>query len=1090
MTHKGLIMTLFNNTQVLQFDNITSRVADDLMLQIKKNSKIAIAAACFSIYAYDALKKQLDDIDELRFIFTSPAFINQNNQKEHMEFYIPRMEREQSLYGTEFELKLRNKLTQKAISKECAEWVRQKVQFKSNKTSRPMQSFVNVGNKYTYIGINGFTTTDLGVEKGNSLGGFVNRVESEASRKYLQMFDEVWNDPEQMEDVKAKVLENIETVYAENSPEFIYMVTLYNIFKEFLNNLSDDVMPNDAVGFKESQIWKMLFAFQKDAAIDIIHKLEKYNGCILADSVGLGKTFTALAVIKYYENRNKSVLVLCPKKLQNNWMTYKSHYTNNPLIKDRLRYDVLYHTDLSRENGFSNGLDLSLINWNTYDLLVIDESHNFRNGGQTTIDDEGLEHYNRYNQLMEKVIKTGVKTKVLMLSATPVNNRFVDLKYQLELAYEGAEDQINEKLDTKKSLSQIFNGAQRAFNAWSKLDTKERTAERLLCMLDQDFFTVLDAVTIARSRKHIEKSYNTDEIGKFPDRLEPINKYPAITSDVSVDLKYKDLANQLYTLNLSVYAPSSYILPSRLDKYEKLYGKKKGNRGISLKGRELGTVKLMGINLLKRLESSWYAFKLTAESIQEKINKSVAIVQKYEKNRSGSIDVIGLNDEDAAEQGLIGEQYQIDLKDMDYKTWLADLLADQATFNEILNKFAGMSPQNDNKLHELQKLISNKIEHPINPGNKKILIFTEWADTAKYLYEQLSSYVKNKFGLDTALITGDAGTSKTTINHDRKVKMDFNMIMTLFSPISKDRDKLNDAPNGNIDILIGTDCISEGQNLQDCDFMVNFDIHWNPVRIVQRFGRIDRIGSKNDKIQMVNFWPENDLDEYIDLTNRVQNRMVGVAIAGTGTNIIGKDTDLAYRREQLEKIQKESPDLEDMNTGVNIMDLGLNEFRMEIVEYLKSHPEVEKSARGMHTIVPATPDMPAGTIFVLRNVNNGERIDKQNRLHPFYMVYLAENGEVICDHLSPKKMLDFMRRLCKGHDAPYKALCKRFNSETKDGFEMAHYSDMLSKSIQSIIQVKEESDINSLFSFDGGGLLTNTIQGLDDFELISFIVVK
>ncbi len=1083
-------MALFNNSDVKLFDNYTSRLIDDLKEQVKKHSKLSIAAACFSMYAYENLKKQLNDVAELRFIFTSPTFLNQKNQKEQREFYIPRQEREQSLYGTEFELRLRNKLTQKAISKECADWIRAKVQFKSNKTSGPMQSYINIDDRYTYTGINGFTTTDLGTEKGNTIGTFINRIGTDAARQYLRKFDEIWNNPELLEDVKSKVLESIETVYKENSPEFIYMVTLYNIFREFLADISSDYMPKDATGFKNSKIWNMLYSFQKDAAIDIIHKLEKYNGCILADSVGLGKTFTALAVMKYYQERNMRVLVLCPKKLQDNWGTFKGNYSNNPVAEDRFNYDILYHTDLTRESGRTGETDLSRINWGNYDLLVLDESHNFRNGGQTNVDEDGVEHLNRYNQLMEKVIKPCVRTKVLMLSATPVNNRFVDLKHQLELAYEGVEDTINDKLDTQKNLTTIFNNAQRAFNEWSNKPFEQRTTEALLSALDQDFFTVLDSVTIARSRKHIEKSYNMDEIGKFPTRKPPINKSPAITLDPEFGLDYKMLADKLWKLNMAVYNPSKHIHPSVREKYEQLYGKREG-RGISLIGREMGTVKLMGTNLLKRLESSWYAFNLTATAIQNKINSAIAVVENFMTKHSGSLVIDDMDDEQLAEFGLNSGKYKIDLNDMDYKSWLAELYSDRDILDSILQSFAKITPENDNKLQELKNLISDKINNPINPGNKKILIFTEWADTAEYLYKHLSEYVHDEFGLNTAVITGDAGTSKTTLKVNNKIKLDFNMIMTLFSPVSKGRDKLNCAPQDDIDILIGTDCISEGQNLQDCDFMVNFDIHWNPVRIVQRFGRIDRIGSKNDCIQMVNFWPEGDLDEYINLTNRVQNRMIGGSVVGTGANPLKtSDDDLAYRREQLKKIQTENPDIEDVGTGVNIMDLGLNEFRLEVVEYLKIHPELEHVAHGLHTIVPATDDMPAGTIFILRNVNNGEKIDKQNRLHPFYMVYLSENGDVVCDHLSPKKMLDFMRRLCKGQNTPYKELCRVFNNETRDGFDMAHYSDLLSKSIQSIIQTKDESDIDSIFGTGGSGLLTNSIRGLDDFELISFIVVK
>lgn len=495
-------------------DNINSTVKGDLQSVIHKGSKLSIAAACFSIYAYQELKKQLEGIDELRFIFTSPTFVTEKASKAQREFYIPRISRERSLYGTEFEVKLRNELTQKAIAKECADWIRRKVTFKSNVTQEQMMGFMTV-DESTYMPINGFTTVDLGCERGNNAYYPVQKTESfENAGYFLNLFEQLWNDKKKLQEVTDVVIENITAAYRENAPEYIYFFALYNIFHEFLDDISADELPNEATGFKESKIWEMLYNFQRDAVLAIISKLEKFNGCILADSVGLGKTFTALAVIKYYENRNKSVLVLCPKKLSENWNTYKGNYINNTIAEDRLRYDVLYHTDLSREHGQSNGIDLDRLNWGNYDLVVIDESHNFRNGGEVSGEDA---KENRYLKLLNKVVRAGVRTKVLMLSATPVNNKFIDLKNQLALAYEGDAEQINQKLATTKSIDEIFRQAQKAFNAWSKLPAEQRTTDALLRTLDFDFFELLDSVTIARSRKHIEKYYNTADIGKFPE---------------------------------------------------------------------------------------------------------------------------------------------------------------------------------------------------------------------------------------------------------------------------------------------------------------------------------------------------------------------------------------------------------------------------------------------------------------------------------------------------------------------------------------------------------------------------------------------
>lgn len=1073
---------------MLFLDNLTNTVRDDLRKTIRKGSRVSIAATCFSVYAYQELKEQLEGVEELRFLFTSPTFLKEKVPKAKREFYIPRLNRERSIYGTEFEVKLRNELTLKAISRECADWVRRKVTFKSNTTQEQMPGFITVGES-TYMPINGFTTVDLGCERGNNVYNFVTRTEaSENSRQYLRLFDELWRDDTRLQDVTDEVLENISTAYRENSPEFIYFFTLYNIFSEFLDDISEDVLPNEATGFKNSKIWNMLYNFQKDAALTIINKLEKYNGCILADSVGLGKTFTALAVIKYYEGRNKSVLVLCPKKLSENWNTYKQNYRNNPLAEDRLRYDVLYHTDLSRSFGQTNGIDLTRLNWGNYDLVVIDESHNFRNGGEVT-GEEGKE--NRYLKLMNKVIRAGVRTKVLMLSATPVNNRFIDLRNQLALAYEGDAAELNDKLDTQKPIDEIFRQAQKAFNAWSKLPADQRTTEKLLSMLDFDFFTLLDSVTIARSRRHIQKYYNMSDIGQFPRRLKPISLRPCLT-DLPRAINYKDIYEQLNALNLSIYTPSNYIQPSRLSKYmEQTHNK--GN-SLTQQGREEGIRRLMSINLLKRLESSVYSFRLTLERIDKLIADTIATIQNYQTG--GQVleldDLSAAEDWDADDQNTdfftVGRKIKIDLADMDYLTWLRDLQSDAETLQLLLFMVADITPAHDSKLRQLFDLIDQKITHPINAGNKKLIIFTAFSDTADYLYQHVSQYAKDKYNLNTAEVTGNV-EGRTTIPG---LRCDLNTVLTCFSPISKHKEDLMPGDASALDILIATDCISEGQNLQDCDYLINYDLHWNPVRIIQRFGRIDRIGSKNACIQLVNFWPDMDLDEYINLKSRVETRMKITVMTATGDDdLINEEEkgDLEYRRAQLKRLQQEVVDLEDMSTGISIMDLGLNEFRMDLLEYAKTHNDVETAPHGMHAVVPSGPDTPPGVIFVLKNRNNSVNIDNRNRIHPFYMVYMGLDGTVQCDYLDPKKLLDTQRLLCRGQDKPIPQAYRVFNQRTKDGRSMGTVSRLLSEAIDSIVDAKAQSDIDSLFSPGGTTALLSNVSGLEDFELICFLAI-
>ena len=1072
-------------------DNINKTVKEDLQESIRRGSKMSVAAACFSMYAYQELKKQLEQVDEFSFIFTSPTFVKERAEKEKREFYIPRLNRESSLYGTEFEIKLRNEMTQRAIARECADWIRRKATFKSNTTGENMSGFMTVASKeeqVAYMPINGFTTVDLGCERGNNSYNMVNRLEAPFATQYIQLFDTLWNDKAKMQDVTDVVVENISSVYNENSPEFIYFITLYHVFSEFLDDISEDVLPNEATGFKQSKIWSMLYDFQRDAVLAIINKLEKYNGCILADSVGLGKTFTALAVIKYYENRNKSVLVLCPKKLAANWNTYRDNYVNNPIAVDRLNYDVLFHTDLSRNGGTSNGLDLDRLNWGNYDLIVIDESHNFRNGegGAGTHKSDGE---NRYQVLMRKVIRAGVKTKVLMLSATPVNNRFYDLRNQLALAYEGNADVMDQRLNTTKSIDEIFRQAQRAFNAWSELKPEQRTTDALLRTLDFDFFEVLDSVTIARSRKHIERYYDTSEIGKFPERLKPISLRPNLT-DLNQAIDYNQIYELLSSLTLCIYTPSDYIFPSKLDKYMD-----RGKANLTMQGREFGIQRLMSINLLKRLESSVFSFNLTLKRIWQLIHTTIEGIDHYEKYGNADITMYetGESDFDMEDSNTdffsVGKKTKIDLEDMDYKSWRKALQQDADNLELLILMVADITPEHDTKLQTLLRLLDDKMAHPINPGNKKVIIFTAFSDTAGYLYEHVSEYMKNRYGMDTAVITG-AIDGKTTA---KGLKPTLNNVLTCFSPVSKDKAVLLPNNPTEIDVLIATDCISEGQNLQDCDYLINYDIHWNPVRIIQRFGRIDRIGSRNAYIQLVNFWPNMTLDDYINLKSRVETRMKITVMTATGDDdLINPEEkgDLEYRKQQLKRLQEEVVDLEDMSTGISIMDLGLNEFRLDLLAYIKNHGDLEKTPRGLHTVVPKTEGCPEGVIFVLKNVNNSVNIDNQNRIHPFYMVYISTEGEIVCDYLNPKGLLDDVRLLCRGKSEPIKALCAQFNRETDDGRNMSEMSELLSMAIDSIIDAKADNDIDSLFKSGGTSALMSAVSGLDDFELICFFVVK
>jgi len=1180
------------------FDNVSTRIVDDLRETIRKGSKVNIAAASFSIYAYKTLRAELEKIDELNFYFTSKTFTKEGDATESREFEIPKLGRERSLYGNEFEIRLRNELSQSYIAKECAEWIRRKkISFKSKITNEHMNGFLVVENDdaragdidklrlavidaektlelefqsflgnnlsigdnlksisdsmfvkmfsdlegvwdahrlrnqlihhdidtsqlkperlkaalaafqtalndirsdktvtesnqlIAYNPLHNFNTIDIGEDRGNNAYSTTEKSTGEHAKRFLETFENVWNDDSRLIDVTDTVLQNIQAAYKENSPELIYFLALYNIFNEFLEDLNADFQPNEATGFKQSVVWSKLYDFQRDAVLGCISKLEKHNGCILADSVGLGKTFSALGVIKYYETRNQRVLVLCPKRLSDNWCTYNNNRKDNPLVDDRLRYDVLYHTDVNRDKGTSNGIDLFALNWGNYDLVVIDESHNFRNGVSThhKTDDD---YENRYQKLMNKIIRDGIKTKVLMLSATPVNTRFTDLRNQLMLAAEGDPSNFDATLSTKSSIDKIFRDASTAFKTWNELDPEERTTPKLLSLLHFDFFELLDSVTIARSRKHIEKYYDNSGIGKFPTRLKPISEQPELT-DIA-DVTFNAIYGYIDALNMDVYTPLKYVHPSRLGKYVDLASP----QGRSWANREQGRNVLMIINMLKRLESSIYSFRKTSERLYDLIDNTLDSIDRFEQGRGiGTTVRQTIYEEDFDQEDFyddeltVGKDLPIELGDIDLISWRAKLEQDKATLNALLATIEPVADEHDLKLQRLIEIISDKINHPINANNKKILIFTAFSDTADYLYGELGERLLDEFGLHSAVVSGTRNPTTNLVG----VRADFNTILTLFSPKSKNRDALFTESLGDIDILIGTDCISEGQNLQDCDYLINYDIHWNPVRIIQRFGRIDRIGSVNERIQLVNFWPNVSLDDYIKLKARVEGRMkLGGVVGAGGENIIDQtdNAELEYRKRQLERIQHDVVDLEEMNSGVSIMDLGLNEFHMDLQVLLKKYGDARSTPFGIHAIAQADADTPAGVIFVLKNIHNGVNINRQNRLHPFYLVYITDDGRVAVNHLHPKDLLDKMRFLSRGKERPYTDLVAAFNSATDDGRDMSHYTDMLNSAIHSIISTKTESDIDSIFQIGETTVLSEEIKGLDDFELINFLVIK
>ncbi|POO87836.1 helicase-related protein [Clostridium sp. 3-3] len=1072
------------------------KVGDQLKSVIKNGSKLSIISAYFTIFAYKELKKELNKIDKLRFLFTEPAFVN-GEKNIAKEYYITRKS-EKNISGSEFEIKMRNELNQASIAKECAEWVKKKVEIKSYKKENPAQQrLIYIENEDDDTSINGsvdFTTEGLGFSPSNRFDMNMCMQGKEYTKQFLTMFDSIWDNNSIVEDVKDKVLEHMKVIYKENTPQFIYFVTLYNIFKDYLDEITEDNIVKTKTGFKETEVWKKLYKFQKDGVIGVIDKLEKHRGCILADSVGLGKTFSALAVIKYYELRNYRVLVLAPKKLRENWTIYTQNDKRNVLIKDRFNYDVLNHTDLSRESGYSGEINLATINWSNYDLVVIDESHNFRNNNARN------DKVTRYSKLLNDVIKSGAETKILMLSATPVNNRMNDLKNQINLITECNDNAFQN--DGINSIEMTLRKAQLIFNKWTNLDESERTTDTFIEMMSMDYFKLLDTVTIARSRKHIEKYYNMSEIGKFPKRLVPIN----VKSEIDEQNLFPPLEHVnkvIRNLHLATYSPLKYILPEKRKAYDKKYDivVKDGKSIFKQADREQSLVNLMRVNILKRMESSINSFGLTVAKLLKQIDYIVNKIDKKQFDFDMNLNIEDIEvDDPLLEDTLVGSKVKVLMQDMDLIKWKQDLVEDQKKLEELIVEAVKVIKERDAKLNNLKKIIKNKIEKPINPNNKKILIFSAFADTAEYLYDNISEWLKNEFNMNTALVTG-SGDNKCTLKSMKR--KDLNSILTNFSPISKERHMTEDKEIEEIDVLIATDCISEGQNLQDCDYLINYDIHWNPVRIIQRFGRIDRIGSKNDVIQLVNFWPNMELDEYINLEARVTGRMVLLDVSATGEeNIIddsnGKNSmrDLEYRKKQLQKLKDEVVDLEDISGGISITDLTMNDFKMDLMEYMKAHrKELDRAPLGMYAVTSCDEadkkdNIKPGVIFTLKQINDTAKSEESNSLYPYYMVYVYDDGTVRYSYIHTKRILDFYKRLCSNKDDVLKDIVNAFNDETKAGKDMSKYSSLLEDAIDNIIGKKEEKGVASLFSKGGTTIQKSLFKGIDDFELISFIVIK
>jgi SNF2 family DNA or RNA helicase len=1071
---------------VLLDNKAQGKVGDALAEGIQANARLSILSGLFSIYGYSSLKKRLSQASVLRLLIPSSDAPGASGSENPFRVV--------GLAGSEADRRFRNSLNLAAIARECTQWLQQKAEIRA--VSLPVfQNLFHIENPDgTTMAIHGsspFTSMGLGAvpSDGYEMNTcFTTPAETES---LLEWFDSIWSNTDATRDVKSLVVAQLETIFASKSPELVYFLTLYNLFREYLGELDEDKIIKARTGIRNTLVWDKLYRFQRDGVLGAIDKIEKYNGCIIADSVGLGKTFEALAIIKYYELRNDRVLVLCPKKLRENWTIYTVNDRRNLFAADRFNYDTLNHTDLTRIGGKSGEINLETLNWGNYDLVVIDESHNFRNNHPRK---DGL---TRYSRLMREIIKSGVKTKVLMLSATPVNSRMNDLKNQVAFITEGVDDALYNC--GVASIEQTLRKAQTRFNQWLRLDANERTTEGLLEALNFDYFKLLDVLTIARSRKHIEKYYDLDEVGAFAERAKPIN----IKADIDTKNKFPELREinrNIRRLNLSSYAPLKYVLPGKLEEYSRKYDMELAGGSVFKQiDREESLIHLMRVNLLKRLESSINSFALTLGRLLGNVRDIIERIDSHEETEIEelSIEDIEVDDDDFSPY-LIGSKVKVLIQDVDRVRWRQELEEDEELLVKLLREAREIDATRDEKLRRLKERIATKCASPLNSGNMKVLIFTAFADTAEYLYKNIAAWARDELDIHSALVTGRSSGNKTTIPNFHK---DIATIITSFSPLSKERAKIDESLTEEISVLISTDCLSEGQNLQDCDYVVNYDIHWNPVRIIQRFGRIDRLGSRNQIIQLVNFWPNMELDEYINLEARVAGRMVLLDISATGEeNIIefpdaGKMNDLEYRRRQLEQLQNEVLDIEDLGGSISITDMTLNDFRMDLGDYMKGHADYLANMPPGAFAVTNVDDLieeeslEPGVIFCLRSDTTKARTDSAYALAPYYLVWASESGGVLMNFTQAKKILDLFKKLSLGRSQPNISAVARFNATTRNGTDMSKYQLMLSKAVAAITGKTEEKGVESLFQRGGTVLSKDSFQGIDDFEVVAYLIV-
>ena len=1074
-------------------DNRQRCVVDYLRQHLSAAEVFRLVSAYFTIYGYEALQSELRGVEDVRFLFGDPASVGELDPGEKAQ---------KAFSLTEDGLSPQYALQQKYLARQCEAWVRRKgVKIRSIGQSNFLHGKLylteSANGGTAVVGSSNFTRGGLG--SGTSANVEINlTTQNRATCTELrQWFDDLWADKTLTKDVKKDVLDALARIGKDYAPESIYYKTLYELFEEDIEARKAGESHLKDTHLYDTAVWNALYDFQKDGAKSAIARLLRHDGCILADAVGLGKTYTALAVIKFFELRNERVLVLCPKKLRENWALYPAYnaQTGNPFLEDRFGYTLLAHTDLSRSSGQAGDIDLANFNWRNFDMVVIDESHNFRNDSKSRPDEGGKIRHSRYSRLLEEVIQAGTQTKVLMLSATPVNTSLIDLRNQIYLMTEKREDVFRESLGIGH-IGTLLGQAQKEFKAWEtkaeKSGKKDKTT--LLETLGADFFKLLGGVSIARSRRQIKHFYaeEMDRIGQFPVRQQPKNHYPL--TDLEDELSYKELSEQIEQFALSIYRPSSYVTSAEAKK--RLADEKKQLR-FNQADRERFLIGMIRVNFLKRLESSAHSLTETLGRTIGKIRDLLEKIDRYEQNLllDERADILPDDDDDDEEFLINRARTPYHLRELDLPRWKEDLLKDEKTLEAVYQRVSIITPERDGKLREIEAHIRDRVQHPTTDKdgriNRKLLVFTTFKDTAEYLYENLAD-LANELEINMAMVSGD-------ITHTTFGANNFNAILTNFAPRAHGQTHSTDE----IDLLIATDCISEGQNLQDCDTVLNYDIHWNPVRIIQRFGRIDRIGSRNQSVRMINYWPTKDMEVYLRLQSRVQARMaLADATASGDDDPLNEDPseqlqmELNFRDEQLERMREEVLDLDELSDGVVMSDFTLDYFFAQLLRYLEQNKaELEAMPYGAYAVTNGKGDTARpGAIFFLRqrNANTDQKEKRASPIHPYYVVYIRDNGHIRYGCANARQVLELFESVALGKTEPLQNLCDQFDRETQNGQDMAHYDKLLEAVMAHIGGADRATQIQQLGIHGQRDFRLSAKPAKSsnaDFELITWLII-